>query len=293
MRTTIVNIANTADFISYCRKYAKEQDESFIPRDDYIHREDEPAYLLFNDNDELVGAAAIMFHRQFKEINKGRFRIFHCLEKSFDNYKFLLDSVLKHAEGINDVYCFITEDNKEVCAIWEKLGFRIKRYSWVLDRKIGEIDPVHFPEGFEIKKMTAGPDEEVWCSIINSAFADIEGHTHMRPERIDEMRKEKDYMESGMNILWYGSVPAGLVKLIKINEDGEDLLFIETIAVHPEYQGRGLGRMLLKYCINFGKEIGLTKAVLSVNSENDDATKLYFREGFKKTVVFICYNKKL
>ena len=293
MKVIELNNDNLNDFISYCRKYAKEQDESFIPRDDYIHREDEPAYLLFNDVNEHVGTAAVMFHRQFREIKKGRFRIFHCTQKSFDNYKPLLDSVLKYSEGIEDVYCFITDEKKDVRAIWEKLGFRIKRYSWVLDRNIEELIPAEFPEGFEIKKMTAGADEEAWCTIINSAFADIEGHTHLRSEMIDEMRKEKDYMEGGMLILWNGSNPAGLVKLIKLNDDGEARLFIETLAVHPDYQGKGLGRMLLRYCINFGKEMGLRKAELTVNSENEDAVKLYFKEGFKKTVVFICYNKKL
>jgi|SRR4030095_3346541 len=294
MKAVEVNNSNAGGFISYCRKYAKEQDESYIPREDYSVRDDEPAYVLLDENGTCAGAASLMLHPQFREIKKGRFRIFHCIEKSFENYKLLLDPVLKHSSGIENIYCFITDDKEDVREIWKKLGFKIKRYSWVLDREIDGTVPLEFPDGFEVKKMTAGTDEDAWCEIINSAFRDIEGHMHMLPEMIDEMRKEEDYMDGGMNILWSWNKPAGLVKLIKLNdESGIEKLFIETIAVHPDYQGRGLGRMMLRYGINFGKEMGLTRTELTVNSENEDATRLYFKEGFKKSVVFICYNKKL
>src|SRR4030095_7059223 len=129
MKAVEVNNSNAGEFISYCRKYANEQDESYIPREDYSVRSDEPAYLLFSDDGRHIGTVALMLHRQFREIKKGRFRIFHCTEKSIENYKLLLDPVLRHAGGIEHVYCFITDDKKDVRDIWESLGFKIQRYS--------------------------------------------------------------------------------------------------------------------------------------------------------------------
>jgi mycothiol synthase len=294
MKTVKVNSANVKDFISYCVKYAKEQDESFIPRDDFIPGVDEPAYMLMNGNNKPVGAASVMLHKEFREIKKGRFRIFHCIDKTYDNYKMLFDSIIGQCDGIDNLFCFITEDKTDVCKIWEDLGFKIKRYSWVLERGTEEANPVNLPEGYELRIMNNNSHEEnAWCGIINSAFADIEGHTHMRPERIAEMRKEKEYMEEGMRIVWNGEKPAGLIKLIKINEEGEDILFIETLAVHRSFQGNGLGKTLLKYGVNFGKDMGIKKTMLTVNAENDNAVKLYLNEGFEKTVVYICYNIKL
>ncbi len=294
MKAVKVDTGNVKDFISYCIKYAKEQDESFIPRDDFTPGADEPGYLLLNDINEPVGAVSIMLHKEFREIKKGRFRIFHCIDKTPGNYQILFDSIIKHCAGIDNLFCFITEDKTDVCRIWEDLGFKIKRYSWVLERETAGINQVAFPEGFEIRKMNINAhDENAWCDIINSAFADIEGHIRMSPERIAEMRKEKEYMEEGMCIVWNGEKPTGLIKLIKMNEEGEDLLFIETIGVHRSFQGKGLGKALLRYGVDFGKKLGLNRAMLTVNAENDNAVKLYLKEGFGKTVVYICYNINL
>ena len=293
MKVVKLNIDNVKDFVAYCKRYATQQDESYIPRDDYTPREDELIYLLFSSDNQLTGVAALMLYREYREIKKGRFRILHCIDKNYDNYKNLLSEIEKNCAGIENIYCFITEEKADIREIWEKLGFKIKRYSWVLDKKIEDKISFQLRDGFLLKKIEHSRDEQAWCNIINSAFADIEGHTHMLPERIDEMRKEKEYLEDGMNILWNSGKPAGLIKLIKLNENGEDLMFIETLAVHPDYQGRGLGRMLLKYGVNFGKDMGLKRAMLSVNAENESATDLYFKEGFKKAVVYICYNKQL
>jgi mycothiol synthase len=281
------------EFIEYCVKYCPEQDESFIPREDYMPENDEITYLLLNDNNEIAGTASLMLNSQFRKIKKGRFRIFHCKEKLAGNYKLLLDEVLKHTNGIENIFCFITEENTDVIKIWESLGFKIRRYSWVLDRKIDDTISFKLPEGFTVKKMVDGRDEESYCNIINSAFAQIEGHTHFLPERIEEMKKDNAYFDGGFNLLWNNDEPVALIKLIKTNEDGEDILFINTLAVHTSFQGKGLGRALLKYGINLGKQMGLKRAMLTVNSENANATDLYFKNGFMKIVVYICYNKEL
>ena len=291
MKAVEVNTGNVNDFIAYCKKYAPEHDESYIPRDDFSPGEDEAAYILLNDNKETVGAISFIIDKEFPASR--RFRIFHTIEKTFDNYKLLLDSALRQSNGVENIFCFILEDKPDVCAIWEELGFKIKRYSWVLERDIEGVGKADIPAGFEVRQLSGSRDEQAWCDIINSAFAEIEGHTHMLPYKIAEMRKEKDYMENGMKIAWSGNSPAGLLKLIRTNEEGEDILFIETLGVHRSFQGKGLGKALLRYGVNFGKDLGIKRSMLTVNAENSSAANLYFNEGFKKTVVYICYNKKL
>lgn len=293
MRIVPVNKENVKDFISYCVKYGPEHDESYIPRDDFIPGEDERAYILLNEKDVITGAVSIMLQPEYLEVKRSRFRIFHTTEESFENYKLMLDAILQHCVGIENVFCFTLEDKKKACDIWEKLGFKIKRYSWVLERDTAGVEEVGIPNGFEVRDLREGSDEEAWCEIINSAFADIEGHVRMTTERVADMRNEKEFLQDGMNMLWYDYKPAGLIKLIKTNEDGEDVLFIETLAVHRSFQGKGLGKALLRYGIRSGEEKGLKRAVLTVNAENSNAADLYFKEGFSKTVVYICYNKKL
>lgn len=293
MKIVPVDKENVNDFISYCVKYAPEHDESYIPRDDFIPNEEEQSYILLNDKNEVTGAVSIMLQQEYIEVKSCRFRIFHSTEQSYENYKMMLDAVLQHCSGIENVFCFTLEDKKKTCEIWEKLGFRIKRYSWVLERETSGVEAVTFPLRFEINNLREGIDEDAWCEIINSAFADIEGHVRMTTERVAEMRKEKEFLEDGMYMAWYDEKPAGLIKLIKTNEEGEDVLFIETLAVHRLFQGKGLGKALLRYGVGRGEEMGLKRTMLTVNAENSNAADLYFKEGFKKTVVYICYNKKL
>jgi mycothiol synthase len=291
MKAVKVDVNNAADFIAYCRKYAYEQDESNIPEDDYLPRDDEPAYLLIDTDGDIVGAAAIMLHREYAEAKKARFRIFHCIDKYYENYKALLDEILNQSGSVDFIYCFITEENHEIRSIWEKLGFSIWRYSWVLERGVNNSAPFEVPEGYSIKAMTGAKDERVWCDIVNEAFANMLGHTHLSPEKITQWMKQDSFIAGGMKMLWHNDKPIGTIALIKETVNNESVIFIEGLAVLNSYQGRGFGRNLLRYGIDFAKNYGVNKVMLSVNAENESAAKLYFDEGFKKHESYICYHK--
>lgn len=56
--------------------------------------------------------------------------------------------------------------------------------------------------------------------------------------------------------------------------------YLDSLAVMPEYRGRGIGRMLLQKGIAAGKEMGLT-ITLAVDPVNDRAKALYHSLGFK------------
>lgn len=56
--------------------------------------------------------------------------------------------------------------------------------------------------------------------------------------------------------------------------------YLDSLAVMPEYRGRGIGRMLLQKGIAAGKELGLT-TTLAVDPINDRAKALYHSLGFK------------
>lgn len=74
-------------------------------------------------------------------------------------------------------------------------------------------------------------------------------------------------------------------------DDGKKTLFIEAVSVLPEYQGRGLGKNLIRSSLEFALKNGYDKAMLSVNAENENASNLYLNEGFKKKELYICYHK--
>jgi mycothiol synthase len=64
------------------------------------------------------------------------------------------------------------------------------------------------------------------------------------------------------------------------------VLNVGAVAVVPEYRGYGLGKCLLRVALNFALERSYTKAILSVNTDNETAKLLYLKEGFRQAEGF-------
>ncbi|NOZ30042.1 MAG: ribosomal protein S18-alanine N-acetyltransferase [Chloroflexi bacterium] len=61
-----------------------------------------------------------------------------------------------------------------------------------------------------------------------------------------------------------------------------DEAHICTIAVHPDYRGRGLGEWLLLHLLDLAKKVGADVATLEVRAGNETAQRLYQRTGFRQ-----------
>ena len=68
---------------------------------------------------------------------------------------------------------------------------------------------------------------------------------------------------------------------------------IGPLAIIPEYQGKGLGRILLRTILNFAKDKNYKRTILCVNAENERAKALYIQEGFKQVEGVVCYKYDL
>ena len=62
------------------------------------------------------------------------------------------------------------------------------------------------------------------------------------------------------------------------SEAGE--FYIDTLAVNPNYQGKGIGKDLIKQVMSHAQKIGFNKIGLLVS--NPDAKRLYEKIGFEK-----------
>ncbi len=54
-----------------------------------------------------------------------------------------------------------------------------------------------------------------------------------------------------------------------------------NIAVRPDARGRGIGRALLRECLRRGARAGASRIVLEVRPSNQQAIRMYRREGFR------------
>ena len=59
-------------------------------------------------------------------------------------------------------------------------------------------------------------------------------------------------------------------------------LFVEELAVHPEWHGRGVGSFVLEQLQHLARVRGLTHLVLEVAENNENALGWYRKRGFRK-----------
>lgn len=74
-----------------------------------------------------------------------------------------------------------------------------------------------------------------------------------------------------------------------------DEYYISTLAVLPNYQGMGIGTMLLAHAEDEAKKAGFRKCSLGVDIDNNDAIRLYEHLGYRKvdTVKIKRFSKRI
>ena len=89
---------------------------------------------------------------------------------------------------------------------------------------------------------------------------------------------------------------------IKWSTDGRKVLVIHRLSVHPAQQGKGIGRMFMKFIEEYAVQNQYSCIRLDAYSENAGALRLYDKMGYKrlgqvffpfKALPFYCFEKAL
>ena len=129
------------------------------------------------------------------------------------------------------------------------------------------------PAGLTIARTGAGLDAGRVAEIHDAAYRDEAGFVPMTgQETLDSLEDAH---------LWTVRL-AGQVVAFAIIEPHEDLTWLESLAVDPPHQGRGIGGVLATRAL-LGDGLGVARpAGLNVSASNAPARKLYARLGFEK-----------
>ena len=297
MKVEVLKNHRIKDFVEYCKKHRMEVDDSFLYDTDlkeFQPNEENPTCIVTNEQGEIVAAASLIIDDYNKLGRKGRFRIFHSEIEEQECYHMMLQSILKYTMDIDYIFVFLPLVNKRLMEHIEGLKFAVDRYSFLLVRAELAIPEFSFPEGYEVRPFKLGSDEEVWCEVRNSSFAKLKGsETPITPEIVIKMMNSEDNIEGGSMILYHEERPVGIIRGSMDEYEGSPIMNIGPVAIIPEYQGKGLGRMLLRASLNFAKEKSYDKTILCVNAENERAKDLYLQEGFKQVEAVACYKYDL
>lgn len=272
-------------FRNYCEKHRYDHDESFLYEEDldkFEIGEKNPTYLLM-ENKKITGTLSLMLDDYYIRGKRSRIRIFHCETKDITHYKRLAETALPLDAPVERIEMSLPDKLEDIQFFIKHLGFDYYRTTYVMIRRDKEIMKPHFPEGFELRPLIHGKEEEIYASIRNTAFSDLKGS--QTPITIKDVREQYNstyQLKEGMQILFdpKGN-PVGVVRMMLEEEERGPFSFVAPIAILPEYQGKGLGKELLKAGIAIGASNGLKDCMLCVNGENENALKLYKKNGFE------------
>jgi ribosomal-protein-alanine N-acetyltransferase len=65
------------------------------------------------------------------------------------------------------------------------------------------------------------------------------------------------------------------------------LAYLQRVAVSPARGGQGLGTSLVRASLDWAAAVGARTMILNVKPENDNARRLYEREGFSASGVML------
>jgi len=288
MKIEKLNEAKVNDFLDYCKKVRGEVDDSFLDDEElkkFQVNELNPTYLLHNDVSQVIGAISLIINE--KE-NSGRFRIFHAISQQIEDYESLFQAIKKQCNMMKRFYIFIPVEKSKIIHTFKSMNFEVERYAYLLERDDIEINEPLFPKGFVLRSLKYDHDEQDFCHVRNESFKNLIGFEEMTPEMVRQMSTWNDHIDGGILLLYHQNRPVGTVRIGKERNNNEYYTHIGSLAVIPEYQGKGLGRNLLRAALKFGRSKNMPKAMLSVNSENEKAVHLYLQEGFHKVQGYVC-----
>jgi len=140
-----------------------------------------------------------------------------------------------------------------------------------------------FPEGFALRAATTS-DVEAIVQLIYDSFEDPTVSPRGWAEAVVDNARLVRLLEGG------SSRAAGLVHL---RPEDATTGYVSELAVHPDFQRRGLGEALMRWSLSWFRQQGLRRAALTTSPDNERAIALYRKLGFTVTEQGVDYRRSL
>lgn len=108
----------------------------------------------------------------------------------------------------------------------------------------------------------------------------LEKYFYVEPSDVAMLSNpQTEIIDKGGKIFYakFNNEVVGTFSLLKIDEVTYEL---SKMAVTEKFQGIGIGKAMIEFCISFAKEIGIKKLILFSNTKLITAIKMYSKYGF-------------
>lgn len=125
-------------------------------------------------------------------------------------------------------------------------------------------------------------DRDAALSLFQLGSLRTNGDTSVSDDPEDLRNLEDFYIKPASAWLWIADLPGvGPVGMTALKEIDPDVAELRRLRVHPDYRGRGIGKMLVEHALRFCKQRSYLKVVLDTFVERTDAIKMFERFGFQ------------
>ncbi len=166
-----------------------------------------------------------------------------------------------------------------------RLGFAYDSSLWLLRLpREAEVPPPAFPVDV-IARPYRSEDLPGYVSLVNAAFVDHPSPLQVTESIVRYVHEQPDF--DPKDILLVAAVaeperPVGFCRTKLVAKEPPASGEVSLVGVLPAWQGRGLGRELLRWGIGRLRRHGVATIELSVEARNQRALRLYERPGFER-----------
>lgn len=184
--------------------------------------------------------------------------------------------------------------------LFEKLGLRTIRHSWLMVIDLDEAPPEPtWPDGLVISTYQERPDLRAVYRAFNEAFRDAWGHVEREEEEglarwQHRLENDPDFDPS----LWYLAMDGGEIVAValcspKVGND-LDMGFVDILGVRRPWRRKGLALGLLHHVFGEFRRRGRKRVGLGVDTQSlTGATRLYEKAGMHVTRQLDAYELEL
>jgi len=130
--------------------------------------------------------------------------------------------------------------------------------------------------------VIAGFEPITWARRVDQLFGPLNGKDWR-----ERWRRRLAEVFAKQHVL-VGEIQEQLVSMASASVDAEYRLgYIDLLAVHPQFQGRGYGRQTLRAMLAYLKQQGCEHVHLECLADNEAGNRLYRCEGFTEVAQFI------
>jgi mycothiol synthase len=171
-------------------------------------------------------------------------------------------------------------DHPGARALAASLGYRVVRTLLQLRRPLGPLDelgPPVLPDGVTLRSFRPGVDDAEWLRLNARAFAHHPEQGRTTQSDLDARMAEPWFDPKGFLIAEQDGVMIGF-HWTKVHPEGLGEVYV--VGVDPDRHGGGLGKALTLAGLRHLAGLGLTTALLYVESDNAPALAVYHRLRF-------------